>query len=141
MNELPPDPPRLRAILAHLDKQIADTETVATYLRLQRGAVLTAISRTERKAVPRPAPPAPQRPPAPATRRDSGGRPATRYIVERPTSASKTALVHTGDCTKGLTASRPIGADVAREVLTNDPKGFQACDACHPDTELGIGTA
>lgn len=75
MNELPPDPPRLRAILAHLDKQIADTETVATYLRLQRHAVLTAISRAELKAIPRPVISAPKRPPA-APRRESSSRPS-----------------------------------------------------------------
>ncbi|MGW7241525.1 DUF6233 domain-containing protein [Streptomyces sp. NPDC054804] len=142
MNELPPDPPRLRAILAHLDKQIADTETVATYLRLQHRDVLAAISRAERKATPRPAPSAPQRPPtptlAPAGRRDSGSRPPSRFIIERPTGTSKAALIHTSTCLRGFTGSRPIEADAVRQVLMNDPKGFTACDACRPDTELGI---
>jgi hypothetical protein len=36
MSALPPDAPRLHAIMAFLDKQIADNETVGTYLRLQR---------------------------------------------------------------------------------------------------------
>ncbi|MGQ5640515.1 MULTISPECIES: hypothetical protein [unclassified Streptomyces] len=44
----PPDPPRLRAILAHLEKQLAENETVGIYLCLQRQAVLTALAHTER---------------------------------------------------------------------------------------------
>ncbi|MFF4316920.1 hypothetical protein ACWDFR_39180 [Streptomyces sp. 900105755] len=70
MNELPPDAPRLRAILAYLDKQLADTDTVATYLRLQSGAVVAALSRAERMAIPRPVISAPKRPPAPTDRRE-----------------------------------------------------------------------
>ncbi|MEU8718632.1 hypothetical protein [Streptomyces sp. NPDC048663] len=44
MSELPPDTPCLRAILTHPEKQIADTDTIGTYLRLQRGAVQVALS-------------------------------------------------------------------------------------------------
>ncbi|MGW7244218.1 hypothetical protein [Streptomyces sp. NPDC054804] len=44
MSELPPDPPRLRAILAHQDRQLADTETIAPYLRLPRDAVQATLS-------------------------------------------------------------------------------------------------
>lgn len=61
MSELPPDPRRLRAILAHLDKQLsdnaavaayldeqlADSKTVGTYLLLQRKAVQTALTQAE----------------------------------------------------------------------------------------------
>ncbi|MEU2875035.1 hypothetical protein [Streptomyces sp. NPDC007070] len=36
---LPPDPPRLRMILAYLERQIAETDVVGMYLRLQRDAV------------------------------------------------------------------------------------------------------
>ncbi|MEU3521371.1 DUF6233 domain-containing protein [Streptomyces sp. NPDC006654] len=140
MNELPPDPPRLRAILAHLDKQIADTETVAAYLRLQRRDVVAAISRAERKAIPRPVISAPKRPPA-ASPRESSSRPSARFVVERPRGASKAALIHISNCPKGFTASRPIEADLVRQALMNDPKGFQACDVCRPDTELGIDVA
>jgi hypothetical protein len=140
MNELPPDPPRLRAILAHLDKQLADTETVATYLRLQRHAVLAAMSRAELRAVPRPVSSAPKRPPA-ASRRESSSRPSTRFVIERPTDASRTALIHISSCPKGFTSSRPIEAALVRQALMNDPKGFQACDVCSPDTELGIDVA
>ena len=50
---LPPDPTRLRVILAHLDKQMADHETIATYLRLQRDAVQEAITEAETRRKPR----------------------------------------------------------------------------------------
>ncbi|MEU9976412.1 DUF6233 domain-containing protein [Streptomyces sp. NPDC051014] len=167
MNELPPDPPRLRAILAHLDRQIADTDTVATYLRLQRSAVLAAISdtdRTRRATTPpaatshpaatfAPSPPssqssqssqspqsAPKRPPAPV-RREAGSRRPTRFLVERPASATKPAPIHTSGCGKGFTGSKPIDAGLARHVLVNDPRGFAACPTCRPDTELGIDVA
>ncbi|MEU8931740.1 DUF6233 domain-containing protein [Streptomyces sp. NPDC048409] len=155
MNELPPDPPRLRAILAHLDRQIADTDTVATYLRLQRSAVLAAISaadRTRRATTPpaatsvppatfAPSPPSvPKRPPGPV-RREAGGRRPTRFLVERPASATKPAPIHTSGCGKGFTGSKPIDADLARHVLINDPRGFAACHTCRPDTELGIDVA
>ncbi|MFF0290048.1 hypothetical protein [Streptomyces sp. NPDC005262] len=47
MSELPPDPPRLRAILAHLNQQLTGNETVVIYLRLQRDAVQAVLTRTE----------------------------------------------------------------------------------------------
>ncbi|MER5917860.1 hypothetical protein ABT124_48175 [Streptomyces sp. NPDC001982] len=50
MSELPPDPPRLRAIPAHLDQQLADNQTVGTYLRLQLDFVRQALAVAERKA-------------------------------------------------------------------------------------------
>lgn len=141
MNELPSDPPRLRAILTHLDQQLADTDTIAIYLRLQRSAVMAALSRAERTAIPRPAISAPKRPPALADRREPAGRTPTRYIVERPASARQAAPIHTSSCTKGFTSSEPIDADLARQALVNDPRGFTACSTCRPDTELGIDIA
>ncbi|MFF4902922.1 DUF6233 domain-containing protein [Streptomyces sp. NPDC001068] len=141
MNELPPDAPRLRAILAHLDQQIADTDTVGTYLRLQRGAVVSAISRAERQAIPRPVIAAPKRPPALADRRDTAVHPSARFIIELPEKAGQAAPIHTSSCTKTLTRSRPIEADLARQGLVNDPRGFTACTMCRPDTELGIDVA
>ncbi|MGW2068681.1 DUF6233 domain-containing protein [Streptomyces sp. NPDC001953] len=43
MNELPPDPPRLRVILAYLDQQRTENETAGVYLRLQRDKVRAAL--------------------------------------------------------------------------------------------------
>ncbi|MEV7325651.1 hypothetical protein [Streptomyces sp. NPDC093970] len=114
MTELPSDTPRLRAILAHLEQRIADTDTVGTYLRLQRGAVLAAISRAERQAIPRPVVSAPKRPPALADRRDTAVRTSTRFVIELPDTAGQAAPIHTGSCTKTLTRSRPIEAGLAR---------------------------
>ncbi|SEE30908.1 hypothetical protein SAMN04490357_7619 [Streptomyces misionensis] len=45
MPGLPPDPPCLRAILAHLKRQVAETETIGIYLRLQRDEVRKALAR------------------------------------------------------------------------------------------------
>ncbi|MGV9348670.1 hypothetical protein ACWDSD_28405 [Streptomyces spiralis] len=47
MSELPPDSPRLQAILPHLDKQLAEYETAVIYLRLQPRAVLAALEHGE----------------------------------------------------------------------------------------------
>lgn len=44
MSGLPPDPPRLRAILGHLERQIAETEAVGIYLRLQCDEVREALA-------------------------------------------------------------------------------------------------
>ncbi|MFE1852183.1 DUF6233 domain-containing protein [Streptomyces sp. NPDC059489] len=104
---------------------------------------LAAISRAERTAIPRPAISTPKRPPAapPALRRDSGARMPTRYITERPENARQAAPIHTISCTKALTNSKPIEADLAHQVLVNDLRGFTACDACRPDTApLGPAT-
>ncbi|MFF4902898.1 DUF6233 domain-containing protein [Streptomyces sp. NPDC001068] len=49
--------------------------------------------------------------------------------------------MHTSSCTQGFTRSKPIEADLARQALVNDPRGFTACTACRPDTELGIDVA
>jgi hypothetical protein len=137
MNELPPDPPRLRAILAHLDKQLADTETVATYLRLQRNAVQAALT----QAVPPPA--RPQRP----GRLPKGAKslpalpPAAvtvGYVVQqkRTPRGPEAAVIHLADCTMTEGTPHPIEAHDARAALT-DP-AVAACAFCRPDTELGI---
>jgi hypothetical protein len=136
---LPPDPRRLRVILAHLDEEIADNETVATYLRLQREAVLAALGRAER-------PPQQQRP----GRKGKGAGPLptftppparTGYVVQqkRTSHGPEPAFIHLGDCTMFEGTPHPIRADEARAALT-DPT-ITACTFCRPDTELGIDLA
>ncbi|MEV7242758.1 DUF6233 domain-containing protein [Streptomyces sp. NPDC093248] len=136
---LPPDPRRLRVILAHLDGEIADNETVATYLRLQREAVLTALGRAER-------PPQQQRPGRNV--KGAGPLPAfappparTGYVVQqkRSTHGPEPAFIHLADCTMIEGTAHPIRADEARAALT-DPT-ITACPFCRPDTELGIDLA
>ncbi|WP_217546427.1 DUF6233 domain-containing protein [Streptomyces sp. GbtcB6] len=138
---LPPDPARLRVILAHLDKQMADHETVGTYLRLQHDAVQAALSRAERRAIPKPVISAPKRPTG--ARRETSGQPSTGYVVERnnPRDATAGAVIHAAGCDRAPHDARPAGIEVARKALANDPRFFTACEHCRPDTELGIDVA
>ncbi|MGW4731911.1 DUF6233 domain-containing protein [Streptomyces shenzhenensis] len=138
MNELPPDPPRLRAILAHLERQLTESETIATYLRLQRDAVQAALARAE-------TPPARRRTrlakggdrlPALA---QSTGRPGFVVQQERTADGLAPATVHVDDCTMIKGACHPIRVHEARVALT-DPS-IAACAFCRPDTEVGIDLA
>jgi hypothetical protein len=139
MSTLPPDPPRLRAILAHLDKQLAENETIGIYLRLHRQAVLAALEHAER-------PPRPQRP----TRKVKGGGPLpgfapsqvkTGYVVQqkRTPHGHEPAVIHLADCTMIEGTPHGIRPDEARAALT-DPT-IETCQFCRPDTELGIDLA
>ncbi|MGV4984496.1 DUF6233 domain-containing protein [Streptomyces sp. NRAIS4] len=139
MSELPPDSPRLRAILAHLDKQLAENETVGIYLRLQRQAVLHALEHAER-------PPQPQRP----ARKVKGGGPLpdfapppvkTGFVVQqkRTPHGPEPAFIHLADCHMIEGTPHRIRADEARAALT-DPN-IEPCQFCRPDTELGVDLA
>ncbi|MER6280632.1 DUF6233 domain-containing protein [Streptomyces sp900105245] len=137
MNELPPDPPRLRAILAYLDQRLAETETVATYLRLQTAAVrqaLTAAARQPPDARRRPPQPRPALQ-APAQQEEPSG-----FVVEKQLHAGHPlgATVHRADCTVIQRDANPISADDGRQALTGDGKFFHACEFCRPDANLGI---
>lgn len=122
-------------ILAHLDRQIAENQTIGIYLRLQRDAVREALVRAERRAPRRPsrvkgAGPLPGFTPPPAV---GGG-----FVVQqkRTPAGPEPALIHTADC--AVIKGRPhrIRADEARAALM-DPN-VEACRLCRPDTELGI---
>ncbi|MGW2492348.1 DUF6233 domain-containing protein [Streptomyces sp. NPDC001606] len=135
MSELPPDPSRLRAILVHLERQIAETDAVGIYLRLQRDAVRRALARAER-------PPQQSR----LRRKPEGGGPLPdsalpAYVVEqkRTPHGPEPAVVHLADCSMIQGAAHRIRADEARAALT-DP-AITACDFCRPDTELGMDLA
>ena len=134
MNDLPPDPARLRQVLAHLDQQRADNETVGIYLRLQRDAVQAALAQAE-------APPA-RRPRLP--KGGAGLGPVTQISV-RPTfvvqqkrtpRGPEPAIIHLSDCSMIEGQAHPIGEHDARVALT-DPN-LEACAFCRPDTELGL---
>ncbi|MFF8867866.1 DUF6233 domain-containing protein [Streptomyces sp. NPDC015139] len=139
MSELPPDPSRLRAILAYLDQRIAETETVATYLRLQTTAVRQALAAAQTKAPgARSLPPKPQpalQAPAQQEQETAGG-----FLVEKQLHAGHPlgAAVHRVGCTVIQRDANPIRADEARQALTGDGKFFRACEFCRPDAELGI---
>ncbi|NUS82990.1 MAG: hypothetical protein HOY75_09600 [Streptomyces sp.] len=142
MSELPPDPPRLRAILAHLEHQIAETETVGIYLRLQRDAVRAALAEAEG--------------PLPARRRGGhlpkGAAPLrsmgiahapTRptFIVQqrRTPRGPEPSIIHVADCKMIEGTPHPITEHDSRVALT-DPT-IEPCSFCRPDTELGIDVA
>ncbi|MFC8515509.1 DUF6233 domain-containing protein [Streptomyces sp. NPDC057257] len=140
MDELPPDPARLRAILQYLDRQIADNETVGTYLRLQRDAVRKALDHT--------APPQPRPRRAnghlpkgatglPSFAPTAGGGQAAGFVVERQPSAvgREPVRIHVNDCSSAVNPL-PVSAQDARAALL-DPQ-VTACEFCRPDQELGM---
>ncbi|WP_331757035.1 hypothetical protein OH782_41375 (plasmid) [Streptomyces sp. NBC_01544] len=97
MSELPPDPPRLRAILAHLNQQLTENETVVIYLRLQRDAVQAALTRTEQ-----PSPLGPRRPGRPV--KGGSGLPALAqadgrvgFVVQLPPQRSNPVTLPQGE--------------------------------------------
>ncbi|MFF4442830.1 DUF6233 domain-containing protein [Streptomyces sp. NPDC001621] len=137
MNELPPDPPRLRALLAYLDQRLAETETVATYLRLQTAAVRQALTAAARQP-----PDARQLPPQPrpALQASAQQEEPSGFVVEKQLHAGHPlgATVHRADCTVVQRDANPISADDGRQALTGDGKFFHACEFCRPDAHLGI---
>jgi hypothetical protein len=135
MTELPPDPPRLRVILAHLEQQLAETETVGIYLRLQRDAVRQALAATEKAPGRRPLP-RPQRPALEAPAQQQ----ASRYKVEEKLREGHPlgAAIHVADCAMPQRETRPIEAGLARDALTKDKRFFRACEFCTPEKTLGL---
>ncbi|GHE99085.1 hypothetical protein GCM10014715_64140 [Streptomyces spiralis] len=139
---LPPDPPRLRQILAYLDEQLAKTETIATYLRLQRDKVKTALARAEG-----PAQPEQPRQHGRPSRKVKGGGPLpgfappaakTGYVVQqkRTPHGPEPAFIHLSDCVMIEGPPHRIRSDEARAALT-DPN-IEPCQFCRPETELGM---
>ncbi|MEU6257656.1 DUF6233 domain-containing protein [Streptomyces sp. NPDC047043] len=141
MSELPPDPPRLRAILGYLENQLAEEETVVTYLRLQvetvRRALAVAENRNPAKLGPSTRAPTAARPASgPALTRSE--RATTGFMIEqrRTPTGPQEAAVHLDDCTMTTYMTHPVSAHEARLALTDAQ--LEACAFCRPDTELGI---
>jgi hypothetical protein len=137
MSELPPDAQRLRAILAHLDKQVADHEAVGIYLRLQRQTVQAALVRAETPPQRRPGRPAKGAAPL----RSMGVaqvQPRPQFVVQqkRTPRGPEPAIIHLGDCSMIEGTPHPISEHDARVSLTNP--NLEPCAFCRPDTELGI---
>ncbi|MFE7276907.1 DUF6233 domain-containing protein [Streptomyces sp. NPDC057623] len=115
-------------ILAYLDKQVADNETVGIYLRLQRDAVQRALATAKR--------------PIPA-HRERLGRPIARpgvYLREPKVSRDNPnpPLVHTSDCKMVTRNPGEVDAHRARLALTQEFVGAEPCPICRPDTALGL---
>ncbi|MEV6667920.1 DUF6233 domain-containing protein [Streptomyces nigra] len=141
MSALPPDAPRLRALLAFLEEQIAENQTVGMYLRLQRDAVREALARAEgggptQRAKTKSA--QQRRPALPSFAPSRSGRRSTGFVVQqkRTPSGPEPAMIHTDDCTMIDGPAHPIQGHEARAALT-DPN-IAPCAFCRPDTELGV---
>lgn len=141
MHDLPPDPPRLRAILGYLEKQLAEEETLVTYLRLQVESVRHALAVAENRKPAQPGPPL-RRPAAavpalgPAPTR--GERNPAGFMVEqrRSPTGPQEAAVHLDNCAMTSNMTHPVTAHEARLALMDGQ--LEACGFCRPDTELGI---
>ncbi|WP_329296250.1 DUF6233 domain-containing protein [Streptomyces sp. NBC_01455] len=139
MSDLPPDPARLRAILAHLDRQLADADTIRTYLRLQREEVQRALHAAGRP--PRPSRPqvrpALAPPPFPAERSPNGPtRAGDGYMLEikRHPKDPQPAVLHTDSCTKASRKTSPISAAQFR-AAARDTEFIETCSFCRPEAK------
>ncbi|MEU6216722.1 DUF6233 domain-containing protein [Streptomyces sp. NPDC047022] len=132
MTELPPDPARLRVILAHLERQRAEHEIVAVYLRRQHDAVLRALQQAESEHD-RQAPSPSSRP---AKEAPAHGPQPGYVISRRPTrDGPQPSYVHLADCGQTGRLTQAVPSDEARSVLLG---GVEACPFCRPDRVLGI---
>ncbi|WP_128381304.1 DUF6233 domain-containing protein [Streptomyces cavernae] len=130
MNGLPPDPQRLRAILAHLDQQVAENATVGTYLRLQRATVQRALAAADNRST------SPRGRPTKQTSRP----PATGYRIEPKLGPQhpRPPIVHTAACAVAQREPKPICAQDARTALKDDVIAAEACEFCKPNSGLGL---
>ncbi|MCI3271416.1 DUF6233 domain-containing protein [Streptomyces cylindrosporus] len=142
MHELPPDPPRLPAILAFLDKQLAEEEAVVIYLRLQADAVRRALAVAEAGQPVKAGTPQPRhaavRPTALGPSPTRSERGSTGFMIEqrRTPDGPIEAKVHMDDCQMTAYLTHPVKPQEARLALTDAQ--LDACAFCRPDTELGI---
>ncbi|MDX3526315.1 DUF6233 domain-containing protein [Streptomyces sp. ID05-39B] len=122
-----------------MDGQLAKTETIAIFLRLQRDKVKMALSRAE----------APAQPERPRGNVKDGGRltgfaqPSAKsgYVVQqkRTPHGPEPTFIHLADCSMIEGTPHRIRPDEARAALA-DPN-IEPCQFCRPDTELGIDLA
>jgi hypothetical protein len=135
--ELPPDPPRLRAILKHLDEATAENAAIHTYLDIQRNKVLDALKLAEGAAAPTQSPAPPPTPPAHAR---PTGRPSKPFKIGRVRTPDGPvpASVHLADCHMAGQFPHAVNAMEARIAITD--ADLEVCAFCRPDTELGIDT-
>ncbi|MGW3269659.1 DUF6233 domain-containing protein [Streptomyces sp. NPDC001056] len=136
MSDLPPDPPRLRAILEHLERQVAETESIGIYLRLQRDEVRKALARATS---------APTRARTPRRPEPQRRTPSAEYLMESKLGPNDPlpVVVHVGACTirQGRRTPSAISAQQARMVLTDTVIGAEPCPICRPENTLGIDLA
>ncbi|MFF2383788.1 DUF6233 domain-containing protein [Streptomyces sp. NPDC058108] len=142
MSELPPDPPRLRAILAHLDRQLAETDTVRMYLQLQRQQVQRALDtagRTPARGPRQQSGRAPELPPAaPAMRPLSGptgdGSGFMLEMKKHPTHPNP-AILHVDSCTMASQKTFALGAGELQAAL-REGEDVAPCEFCRPQNKI-----
>ncbi|MEU7337344.1 DUF6233 domain-containing protein [Streptomyces sp. NPDC007074] len=140
MSDLPPDPARLRAILAHLDRQLADTDTIRTYLQLQRQEVqraLQAAGRPPRPSQPQPLRPARTPPPFPVERSPTGPTGAgDGYMLEIKSHPKdpRPGVLHVDSCTRASRKTSPISPAQFR-VAIRDTEYIETCSFCRPEAK------
>ncbi|MEU6319775.1 DUF6233 domain-containing protein [Streptomyces sp. NPDC047009] len=139
MSELPPDPARLRVILAWLEEQVTDNETVGIFLRLQRDTVAQALEQAEGEQQPteRPAPPPPARPPRPTSLPTSTGdhRPAFKVVERGGENEPARLTLHIGACDVDAGPAHQVDAHDALAALR---EGLDPCAVCRPDIDLSF---
>ncbi|WP_331728538.1 MULTISPECIES: DUF6233 domain-containing protein [unclassified Streptomyces] len=137
MSDLPPDPARLRAILAHLDRQLADTDTLRTYLRLQRDEVQRALHAAGRPLRQPQQPQArrslsPVRPAEPPPNGPTGAGDGYMLESKRHPKDPQPAVLHVDSCTKANRKASPISA-AQFHVAIRDTEYIKTCDFCRPE--------
>ncbi|MCX4974252.1 DUF6233 domain-containing protein [Streptomyces sp. NBC_00620] len=130
MNEmLPPDPARLRVILAHLEQQLANEETVVTYLRLQRDAVQRALAAVGQQQRTR------QREDRGLGKRDRRLGDGKGFMAEQVMRPLRHVALHVDDCPMANGPTRVITEAELRTSL-HDPEAFHLCEFCQPQERL-----
>ncbi|MFI5817369.1 DUF6233 domain-containing protein [Streptomyces sp. NPDC051643] len=124
-------------ILTHLDRQLADTDTIRTYLRLQREEVQRALAAAGRPPRPlRPPRPQPSLPPArPAERppnSPTGSGAGYMLEIKRHPKDPRPAVLHVDSCTMASQKTSPISAAQFRVAL-RDTENIEPCGFCRPE--------
>ncbi|MFF6985631.1 DUF6233 domain-containing protein [Streptomyces sp. NPDC010273] len=136
MNDLPPDAQRLRAILGHLEQQVATHQAVGIYLHLQREAVRKALAVAEGHNTPAATAPASRQPYRPPPRMKL--RPGS-YMVEPKIHPKheRLAILHIGGCNRAEREPMECSMEEAQQALRRDDLvEVEACPHCRPDLTL-----
>jgi hypothetical protein len=140
-SELPPDPERLRIILAWLEEQIVKNDTVGAYLQVQHDTVAQALAQAEGEQQPTEQP-APAPAPAPRPLRPTSlptftgdRRPAFKVVERGGENEPPRLTLHIGACEIDDGPAHHVDAHDALAALR---EGLDACAVCRPDIDLSF---